>query len=194
MSFWTLSDGEEATSTGTNYEIPGGGNFEPIPDGSSVLAIIDEAKWAENKDGDEYLSLRWEIMEPAQYAKRKIFQKLWVTDADPSVKDEAKAKAKRDKAKRMLSAIDANAGGKLARSEVRPTDDKLATCLCGKPMVITLMVWEINNPGDPRGGASGNWVSAVAPKSAGVSVKDAAPKATKSQGRAAAVDDDEIPF
>jgi hypothetical protein len=192
MSFWTLSDGEEATEPGKRYEVPGGGNFDPIPDGSSVLAMIDEAKWAENKDGDEFLSLRWSILEPEEYAKRKIFQKLWVTDADPSVKDEAKAKAKRDKAKRMLAAIDANAGGKLARSEGRPTDDKLATCLCEKPMVITLRVWEIDNPGDPRGSASGNWVSAVAPKSAEVAVKDAAPKKAKAQTRDEL--EDEIPF
>lgn len=192
MSFWTLSDGDEATGTGTSYEVPGGGNFEPIPGGSSVLAMIGEAKWAETQGGDEYLSLRWTILEPETYAKRKIFQKLWVTDADPSVKDESKAKAKRDKAKRMLAAIDANAGGKLARNEGRPTDDKLATCLCDKPMVITLQVWEINNPGDPRGGASGNWVSAVAPKSAGVSVKAAAP--SKARGSARDDLDDEVPF
>jgi hypothetical protein len=191
MSFWTLSDGEEATETGTSYEVPGGGNFDPIPAGSSVLAMIDEAKWAENKEGDEFLSLRWTILEPAEYAKRKIFQKLWVTDADPSVKDAAKAKAKRDKAKRMLAAIDANAGGKLARGDGRPTDDKLATCICEKPMVITLMVWEINNPGDPRGSANGNWISAVAPKAAGVNVK---PAAAKAAGRSSAALDDEVPF
>ena len=58
-------------------------------------------------------------------------------------------------------------------------------------MVITLQVWEVNNPGDPRGGASGNWVSAVAPKSAGVSVKAAAPSKAR-QGQAAL--DDEVPF
>ena len=43
MGFWNLSDGDNAAKTGTEYEIPGG-NIDPIPAGSSVLAMIDEAK------------------------------------------------------------------------------------------------------------------------------------------------------
>ena len=43
MGFWNLSDGEDAAKTGAEYEIPGG-NMDPIPAGSSVLAMIDEAK------------------------------------------------------------------------------------------------------------------------------------------------------
>ena len=50
MSFWDLSDGANAADEkSTEYEIPSGGNLDPIPDGSSVLAMIDEAKWDQKK-------------------------------------------------------------------------------------------------------------------------------------------------
>ena len=176
MSFWDLSDNSSAADTGTEYEIPGG-NMEPIPDGSSVLAMVDQANWRKKDKDDpsspEYIELRWNIIEPAQYKNRKIFHKLWVTDLDPSAKDKQKATAKRDKARKMLAAIDANAGGKLTRNPGIPTAEQLGVALIDKPMVITLMTWEVS---DSRGTASGNWVSAVSPKSRGVDVKDAAPK------------------
>lgn len=189
MSFWNLSTGESATDTGTEYEIPGG-NMEPIPDGSSVLAIIDEAKWKKKDQNDpaspEYIELRWTIMEPAQYKNRKVFHKLWVTDLDPGAKDKTKAIAKQDKARKMLAAIDANAGGKLSRSPGIPTDETMGVALLNKPMVITLMTWEVS---DSRGTASGNWVSAVSPKTRGVEVKEAAPK-RQSAAASASRDDD----
>ena len=181
MSFWDLSDSSSATQTGTEYEVPGG-NMDPIPDGSSVLAIVDEAKWRRKDANDNtspaYIELRWNIVAPDQYKNRKIFHKLWVTDFDPSAKDREKAIAKRDKARRMLAAIDANAGGKLAQNPGVPTDDALSFALLNKPMVITLMTWEVS---DARGTASGNWVSAVAPKSKGVDVKP--PKAKPASTR-----------
>ena len=173
MSFWDLSDNSSATATGAEYEVPGG-NMDPIPEGSSVLALIDEAKWkrkdANDSSSPAYIELRWTILEPAQYKNRKIFQKLWVTDFDPSAKDREKAVAKRDKARRMLAAIDANAGGKLSQNPGIPSEDALGMALSNKPMVITLMTWEVS---DSRGTATGNWVSAVAPKSKGVDVKPA---------------------
>ena len=79
--FWNLSDGGNAKDTGTEYEIPGG-NMDPIPDDSSVLAMIDEAKWAD-KDDARYVSLRWSVISPDGFKNRKVFQKLWVTDDDP---------------------------------------------------------------------------------------------------------------
>jgi len=207
MGFWDLSAGGSASDTGTEYEIPGG-NMDPIPAGSSVLAMIDEAKWSRAKEmgdpqggpftGAEFVSLRWSVISPDEYKNRKIFHKLWVSDLDPNAKDESKAIAKRDKAKRMLGAIDANAGGKLGAQSGKPTDDSLTLHLCSKPMIITLMTWDLTdrNTGDK---IAGNWVSAVAPKSKGIDVKDAPPP-KKSQpsgysGGGSSLDlDDSIPF
>lgn len=195
MGFWNLSDGEDAAKTGAEYEIPGG-NMDPIPAGSSVLAMIDEAKWDHTQnDAEEYISLRWTVLAPEEYKNRKVFQKLWVTDHDPNAKDTAKAIAKTDKARKMLAAIDANAGGKLTAKDAKPSSDDLAMALMDKPMVITLGVWESNQPG----GNGGNWVMAVAPKNKPLKIGDKAP-AKKSGGnpldfnRRGPEVDDEIPF
>lgn len=194
MSFWDLDDGTSAATGEKEYEAPTG-NFDPIPDGSNVLAVIDEAKWYTTRDGDaEYTSLRWVVQEPEAYANRKIFQKLWVTDDDPNAKDADKAKAKRDKAKRMLAAIDANAGGKLAKTPRKPTDDDLALALQNKPMVIKCMVWEFETNGQKN---SGNWIAAVFPKSKGVTDAPAATKKPAAKATPATSWDDDadsIPF
>ena len=195
MGFWNTSDGEDAAKTGTEYEIPGG-SMEPIPAGSSVLAMIDEAKWDHTQnDAEEFVSLRWTVLAPEEYKNRKVFHKLWVTDHDPNAKDHAKAVAKTDKARKMLAAIDANAGGKLTAKDARPSDDDLARALQDKPMVITLMTWDSNT-----GGAGGNWVAAVAPKNKPLKIGDkVAPKAKaasqgSSGGAYAGGMDDDIPF
>ena len=111
--FWKLSDGNDVEAN-DSFDA-GGGKIEVIPEGSQVLAAIDEAKWSKNQKGDEFISLRWAVIAPEDYANRKIFQKLWVTDFDPSAaaKGEDKALAKRDKAKKMLAAIDSNAVARL---------------------------------------------------------------------------------
>jgi hypothetical protein len=196
MSFWDLSDGESAKDTDSEYEIPSG-NLEPIPDGSSVLAMVDEAKW-DDKDGAEYISLRWSVLAPEEYKNRKIFQKLWVTDDDPNAKDEKAAAKKRDKARRMLAAVDANAGGKLTKKEGVPTDETLSACLTNKPMTIKCMLWEMPDREKPGEFIRGNWIAAVAPKSKGVDVKEAsAPKRASApavSGSPAGGFDDEIPF
>ena len=197
MSFWDLSDGGTAAETGTEYEQPSG-NLDPIPDGSSVKAMIDEAKWDE-KDGADFISLRWTVLEPDEYKNRKVFQKLWVTDDDPNAKDSSAAAKKRDKARRMLAAIDANAGGKLTKKEGIPTDETLTTCLTNKPMIIKCMIWEMPDREKPGEFIRGNWIAAVAPKSKGIDVKEAkaAPaRQTPASGAYAggAEMDDEIPF
>lgn len=201
MSFWDLSDGESAKDTGTEYEVPGG-NMEPIPNNSDVLAHIDQIKWEKKDSGERYIEARWNVTEPAAFANRKVFHKLWVEDLDPMAKTEEKAKQKRDKARRMLASIDANAGGKLMQSPDAPTDDGLALALCNKPMVIKVMVWEIADSRDPNGPPMrGNWVSAVKPKDAPLNVGESAPPAkaktqsTQPQPNAGGFDlDDEIPF
>jgi len=201
MAFWDLSEGGSATDGDAKEFDGGGGNFDPIPDGSNVLAIADAVAWANTQQdgsGAEYVKVTWSIVSPDEYANRKIFHKVWVTDFDPSVKDEKKALAKRDKARKMLAAIDANAGGKLGQKTGKPSDDDLALNLCNKPMIITARVWEVEDR-QTGGVISGNWVSAVAPKSKGIDVKAAAakPKPAQSSGGGGTGRrdmDDEIPF
>ena len=182
-NFWDTNDGEKATTGANSYETPGTDN-EHIPDGSSVLARITSAKWDKDKDFNEYISLEWTVAEPEAYANRKVWQKLWVTDFDPNAKDEAKAQKKQDNAKRMLAAIDANAGGKLAKKASKPGDEDLALAITNRPMVIKLKIWEM-------GDAKGNWIAAVSPRTAEVKVGAAA----KPKTPAFADDlDDGIPF
>lgn len=145
MSFWNIDK-----PTDGNFET-GGGDMTPIPKNTSVLAAPDEAKWDEY-EGDRFISIRWAIMAPAEYKNRKIFQKIRVEDSDPK---------KQEKAKRMLAAIDANAGGKLMAAGEEPTDKSLTVALCNKPMVLKLQVWEMEINGEER---SGNWISAVSPR------------------------------
>ncbi len=155
MSFWNTSDGKEVEQN-TEFDA-GGGNMEPIPSGTNALAVIDEAKW-DNKDDNEFISIRWSVMKPEEFQNRKIFQKVWCKDFDPNAK---KPENKKDKALRMLSAIDANAGGKLRASGVEPTDDLLQSALVGKAMVVSVQRWDIQDGAET---ISGNWISAVAAK------------------------------
>lgn len=201
--FWNLSDGEDA-SRSTNGEFDaGGGNLEPIPSDTSVLAAIDEAKWAQDSSGNRYISLRWTVLAPEEYDNRKIFQKLWVLDADPRAKAD-KIAAKRDKAKRMLAAIDSNAGGKLLAKPIMPTDEAMTLHLTNKPMVVKVMEWKMR---DQMTGEEmrGNWVGAVSPKTNPISTPEQIARGKDEQARAhqnsasqAAkanrVLDDEIPF
>lgn len=192
MSFWDLSDGTSAAGQGGEYEVAGP-NLEPIPDGSTVLAMIDEAKWdAKPNKPERFISLRWTVLKPEAFANRKLFQKLWVDDMDPQAKDGAK---KRDKARRMLAAIDANAGGKLTAVQRTPVDDDLALALSNRPMTIRLGQWSIK--ADDGSDLTGNWVQAVGAKNAELKVGSppviAKPAASPVAARAQ-VDDDEIPF
>lgn len=148
MSFWDLNDQNEKIDDSGEFD-GGGGNIEPIPDGTGALAAIEEAKWDEYQD-DEYISLKWRVIQPEAYKNRVVYQKVRVKDADPK---------KADKAKRMLAAIDTNAGGKLRKLNQEPADTDLMTALLGKTMAIKIMVWEIDDK-------TGNWIAAVSPGSA----------------------------
>lgn len=170
--------------------------MEPIPNNSDVLAIVDQAKWAE-KDGANYIELRWSVAAPDEVKNRKVFHKLWVTDLDPNAKDEAKGKAKRDKARRMLASIDANAGGNLTRTGDAPTDETLTMHLCNVPMVIKVMVWSMR--GNDGTEMAGNWVSAVSPSDKPLQISsEPLPKTSAApapyQGGNSDVGDDDIPF
>lgn len=151
MSFWTTSDNQEIKPTST-FE-SGGGN-SVIPDNTTCLAMIDEAALASYEE-NTYIKLRWQVLEPVAYKGRKVFQKVKVFDTDPKVSD---------KAKKMLAAIDANAGGKLAQSNEAPSDISLAKALLSKPMLIKVMVWEMND-------RTGNWVSMVSPRTTTTATK-----------------------
>ena len=135
---------EEQVNTGASFEAMT--EMEPIPHGTSVKAMIDDAKMDEY-DGERYINLRWTILAPESFNNRKIFHKVKVFNSDSK---------KADKAKRMLVAIDANAGGKLIAANQEPDDALLQQSLLNKPMVIKLGEWEIKEE-DKRG----NWVMAV---------------------------------
>jgi hypothetical protein len=166
MSFWTTSENEQIQATG-EFE-SGGGNMEPIPANTSVLAACDEAKW-DAYEGDNYISLRWVVLQPAEYKNRKVFQKLRVQDSDSK---------KSDKAKRMLAAIDTNAGGQLLATGETPTDASMTKHLTNKPMVLKLQVWEVE-ANDGSGMKRGNWVAAVSPRAGALPAAPAAPSPGK---------------
>lgn len=201
--FWGLSTGESAAdkTEGGSYE-KSGGNMKPIPDGTSVLAAIDEAKWDKDTKGNKFISLRWTVLAPEEFENRKVFQKVWVLDDKPDAKDAAKT---RDKEKLMLGAIDQNAGGKLLAKPVMPTDEAMTLHLTNKPMIIRLMVWERRNDMTGEVG-TGNWVARVDNKSvAKVSSSEEIAKGQAEQARSHATSGgraaknsrdlgDEIPF
>lgn len=195
--FWGLSDGGNAADTGTDFEIQSGGNLDPIPAGSTVLALIDEAKW-DTKEDANFISLRWSVLAPDEFKNRKVFQKLWVTDDNPTAKSPDDAAKKRDKARRMLAAIDENAGGKLVKSGA-PTDDTMTQHLTNKPMVIKCMEWSVASRENPNEVIRGNWIAAVGKKTNDLHIAEAkAPPKPSGGGYVApstgGIMDDEIPF
>lgn len=159
MSFWNdIKDDNDGS-----FEM--GGSIEPMPDGTSVLAAPYEASWDEYQ-GDSYISINWTVLAPDEYKNRKVFQKVRVNDSNGK---------KADKAKRMLAAIDSNAGGKLVQSGEEPTDESLTRCLVNRPMVLRLGLWQLTTEtGEEK---TGNWVQAVSPKQGGTpTTKPAAAK------------------
>jgi len=192
MRFWDLSDGEQVVGE-KEFEAPSGGGNLILPEGSSVMASIDECKWQSFQGGEEHISIRWNILAPEDYQGRKIFQKLYPEGDKARAKDAEKAKKKGDTAKRMLAAIDANCGGSMMKLQRKPTDEDFAMHLTNKPMVIRLGLWDLD-------GKQGNWVQAISPASKPVSVDKskvtavAQFTASKGSGSARYDDVDEIPF
>jgi len=187
MSFWQLNDGTTVDNSATSFDA-GGGNLDPIPDNTTCIAAIEEAKW-DQYEGENFINLKWRVMRPAEYANRVIFQKLKVfgtnKDKDP--------KATADKAKRMLAAIDANCGGKLMALGREFEDADLMIALVGKPMAIRVQLWEMN-------GKSGNWIGAVAPakgqqaQTQSAKGKTAQPEKNNPVAAGSSDFDDDIPF
>jgi hypothetical protein len=195
-NFWNTSDGQSAQGAEGSFAIVND-RIPPIPKGTSVLATAEEAKVSEYQ-GVEYINIKWRVAKPAEYANRVIYQKVHVYANDAQ---------KADKAKRMLAAIAANAGGGLftemaKRNESRPSDISLSQ-LCNRPMVLKLDTWCIDK--DDRGQAlpadqvkDGNWVQAVSPAKGSAAATVAAQPApvAKPKPAPAPVDsfDDDIPF
>ena len=174
-SFW----GDTAGDATGEFD-GGGGGFELIPEGTSVLAAIVDIGWTEFQ-GREYINAKWAVLRPDCYKNRRIFQKIQVLEADEK---------KSLRAKRMLAAIDKNASnGQLLAAGGRPTDANMMRHLLNKPMILKLGVWH----GDEK---SGNWVMAVAPKTA-APLPEPAAKTKKSSAQSStawSVDSDDIPF
>jgi hypothetical protein len=198
-----LSDGTTIKAPEKDYETPkGGGDFTLFPDGTSLKAAIDEAKWSKDDAGRERLNLRWAVLQPEEYANRKVFQTLWIKDLDPNEvkRGEDKAIAKRDRQRMMFAAIDANAGGKIVEligDDVEIKDEHLMTHLTNKAMVIRIDMFT------PKGGTDRNYVAKISQKSDPISsaAEIAAGMAklspiAKSSGAASGrpILDDEIPF
>lgn len=190
--FWGLSSGGDATEdVSTSYEVASG-SFEAFPGGTKLLAMVTDAEWRVNEQsGLENLSLTWTVVKPEEVANRKVFQALWLTDLQPEAKDPEK---KRDKARRMFAAIDANAGGKLARKPGKPDAEAILIALANKQMVIRLGEYE----GKTRDGGTvqRNYVQAVGPKTEETYLPHPTRRAPARNAVSSVVriDDDEIPF
>lgn len=150
----------------------GGGDFEPIPANTQVLAYVEDAKIDEYQ-GDEKVKITWVVLQPEEFKDRKVFQNVKVFDE----KAEVAAKARK-----MLAAIDFNAGGKLLATGQAPDDMNLMAALSMKQMVLKLAVWDMNDK-------KGNWVTSVGAKGSSVPQAAPAPQAAPTTGS-----DDNIPF
>lgn len=182
MSIFKLSTGTTVQSTGTAEM--GGGNLEPIPQGTKLKACITDVKWenASRDDDTQIIKARWDVLD-GPYAKRVIFQKIRVNESDPK---------KADKHRTMLAAIDTNAGGKLQKLDRMPSDIDLQAALVNRPMLIVAGVWEME--GD-KGPMSGNWVRQVEGSGAAKKAPPAPTPAAKSvPSPQPHIDDSEIPF
>lgn len=193
MSFYKMSDGSTATAT-DSFEVEGGGNYV-FADGSTVMTMIDDAKWHSFDGGERFINLRFTVVAPAtdangvKIANRKLFARLYPIDGNRAQKGD-KANIKRDRDLKMLLAIDANVYGKLP-SDREPTDADLQSSLIGKPFVSKWGAYDM-------GGRKGNWLMGVfnAAKELSVSGGDSSPaqKATQESRKPDSVALDEIPF
>ena len=202
-SFWSTSTGESALEVSDDFEISGGGNSDPIPEGTKVLGMIDKASWKSPKDSkDQFIETAITVLKPEAYLNKKLWFKWWVKDLDTSVKDkegrfsEAKAVAKRDKALNNLAKMDRYSGGNLSNLQDYPTDEDLRKAFVNKIMVFGCNTWDDRETGKP----AGNWCYYVGPKSDAITEVSKV-QVTKAKAISPATSsgynrdlDDEIPF
>lgn len=190
MSFWDLSTGETAVTNEKEFTAASN-DFDVIPKGSNVLVNVEDASWKEGYQvSQQFVNLKCRVLKPEGYANRVLFFKLWVDELDPGVKEKDKALAKRDKHKKMLMAIDANAKGRLAKLSTRPTNEHLALALTNAQFVATLGVWDKEGD-DGKKVPGGNWLMASKPKTAEISP---GPVTKRSPAPQFDLDDDDVPF
>lgn len=193
MSFWDLSDGTSAISDSKEFNA-GGGDFDVIPKGSSVLVAVESADWKKGYNvEEEFVNLKCRVVKPEGYANRVLFFKLWIGDLDPSVKEQAKALTKRDKHRRMIMAIDQNAKGRLSKLTSSPTNEQLALALTAAQFVATLGVWDKEDETGKKI-PGGNWLMAAKPKTAEISEGPAVKTKKAAPSFADDFDDDDVPF
>lgn len=116
-------------------------NFDPMPEGTRVLATLEEIKLDSFGGSDhEHINIKWAVDAPEEYNKRKFFQTIYINGSDPTGQyyDASKHKKNVDDANIMLANIDKNAGGKMRAGRLDPTDDNLKNCLIGAQMMVTL--------------------------------------------------------
>lgn len=171
----------------TSFEVEGGGDFEPIPAGTRVVATCEEASDT-TYGNDRYINLKWRVNLPKEHANRVLFQKVKIYDAK---------EARKTRARQMLAAIAQNAGGKLfttmqQNGESEPSDASLQA-LTNTPMVLKLDVWEMEVNGQNK---TGNWVQAVSKYERQASQQQQAAPSPAPQPSPASVsfDNDTIPF
>ena len=156
MGLLVTSDGQQI---GNEREFDASGGFgEPLPDNTEVLACIEKIEW-DNFEGEDFINIQWEVLQPAEYKGRKLFQGLKVFNQETK---------KSDKARRMLGALDAMHGGKISKlpnggehvinGDTVPSDAQLAGALVNKLTVLKIGYYDMTD----RGGKTGNWVKAVA--------------------------------
>lgn len=175
MGLFTLSDGSKVTGE-KEYDASEGFGV-PLPDNTEVLAACTQIEWGEYQ-GVENIKSTWTVVLPAEHKDRKIFKTFYVNDPKPLTAD---------KARKMLAAIDATHGGKLAAMDRDPTDEDLGRALISKLMVLKIGLLE------KEGEKARNYVKAVSPRKTGAV---AAEPVVKKAAAKKAVDnlDDDIPF
>lgn len=195
MIEWMKQTAAEAEQAGSYDAKTGGGDFELIPDGIICRAVIDEAKWfaVDDKKKIKKLSLRWMVVSPDEFDNKRVYQNLWVEDLDPSAKSTEKGEDRRDRDRKMLMAIDFNAGNGLLRTGDL-SDENLILCLTNKSMVI-----RVRKLSPKDGGKERNYIDRVEAKSYPVSspseiaaVKAKTPMKPAQNNRD--LDGDSIPF
>lgn len=139
---WDEIEAEEASGEFTQSS-----SMEPMPEGTRVLATIEEIGLDSFQGSDhEHINIKRIVDEPPEYKGRKFFQAIYINGSDPSGQyyDESKQKNNKDDALRMLFAIDKNAGGKMYAGKLDATDDNLKKCLIAAQMQCVLGVTKNN--------------------------------------------------
>lgn len=177
MGLFKLSDG---TTAGGEKEYDASEGFgAPLPDNTEVLAACTAIEWNEY-EGIENIRSTWSVVLPAEHKDRKIFYTFRINDENST---------KADKARRMLAAIDATHGGKLAALDRDPTDEDLGRALISKLMVLKIGYYDMRD----KGGREGNYIKAVSPRKTGAVAEE--PVVKKATAKKAVEDfDDDIPF